>query len=109
MRWLPTKKFFVIFLVIHAAASTGLAAASLSMVMERFDSGTPEGPLESFIVSTSQVLLSPLFNTLRQIHLISIWFSGLSGWLLVLANSALWALVVWWLGQGFIRLRRRSS
>jgi hypothetical protein len=65
--------------------------------MDRFDSGLPPTSADKAVEALSDFLLSPLFKLATRSTLVGKLFSGLLGYLPLLANSVLWAFLTWWL------------
>jgi hypothetical protein len=108
-RWWPHRLFFVSFVVAHAATSIGLFMLDFSRGMSRFDSGLPPSWVDSLLSRLSNVFLSPLFLLVARSWIGNTVFSGILGYLPLLANSVLWALGAWWLLQLARRLAARRS
>jgi hypothetical protein len=65
--------------------------------MDRFDSGLPPTSADKAVEALSDFLLSPVFKLMTRSILFGELFSGLLGYLPLLANSVLWAFLAWWL------------
>jgi hypothetical protein len=65
--------------------------------MDRFDSGMAPTFGERAVEFLSDLLLSPVFKLTTKSRLLRELFPGLLGYLPLLANSALWAFLTWWL------------
>lgn len=100
----PAAYFLSIFTVLHALASTGTYLWSIKRAMEVSYRGVPHAWLDSVLEITSNVLLSPLFALI--FHLRFDALQGVGAYLVVLANSFLWALAAWWVVK---RFRRREA
>ena len=92
----------------HALLTVYLILQSFSMVMTRFDIGdTTRSASEKIINGLGEILMWPLFSPLTR------WcgrwgtnlFSGLLGYIPILLNSLIWALVITWLWK---RIRDKS-
>lgn len=95
--WHPPWRFFLPFVIAHSCLSVGLSLAAFTNGMDRFDSGLPPTFLEKVVETLSDVFLSPLFKLAIKSRLLGELFSGRLGYLLFVANSVLWAFLVWWL------------
>lgn len=100
----PAAYFLAIFTVLHGLASTGTYLWSIKRAMEISDRGVTHTWLDSLLEATSNVLLSPLFALI--FHLRFDALQGVGAYLVVLANSILWALAAWWVVR---RFRRRQA
>jgi hypothetical protein len=104
--WMPSKSFFFAFVIVHAGTSVALFLCDLSLGMARFDSDLPPSGFERFVSIASTVLTSPVFTAATRCDRLAVLFPGLLGWLPLVANSALWAVVSWWCVVALSRLRR---
>jgi hypothetical protein len=104
--WMPSKSFFFAFAIVHAVTSAALFLWAFSLGMAHLDSGLPTSDFERLVSSASTVLLSPVFTVATRSNRIAVFFPGLLGWLPLIANSALWAVVSWWCVVALSRLRR---
>jgi len=95
--WYPPWRFFLPFVIAHSCLSVGLSLAAFTDGMDRFDSGLPPTFLEKVVETLSDVFLSPLFKLSIKSRLLGELFPGRLGYLLFVANSVLWAFLVWWL------------
>jgi hypothetical protein len=109
--WLPPRLFFVVFVLVHSAVSVWLSLLTFSAGMARFESGASPTVKERLIEHASTVLLSPIFTLALRSHIATTLLPGLLGYLPVLANSALWAVVAWWLIRliDHLRLKQRTA
>ena len=89
--------------------STWLFMLDFSRAMGRLDSGLPPSWSDSLVARLSNVFLSPLFVLMARSNVGGVVFSGILGYLPLLANSVLWALGAWWLLQLARRLGARRS
>ena len=108
---LPPRLFFVVFVLVHSAVSVWLALITFSAGMARFESGASPTVKERLIEHASTVLLSPIFTLAMRSHITATLLPGLLGYLPVLANSALWAVVAWWLIRliDHLRIKQRTA
>jgi hypothetical protein len=107
--WLPPKRFFFIFVGVHAAISIALFFLDFQLGMARFDSGLPASGVERIVSGASTVLLSPLFIAAVRSATIAALLPGRLGWAPLLANSALWAAASWWCIVAVSWLRKSQS
>jgi hypothetical protein len=107
--WIPSKLFFFAFVIVHAGTSLALFFRDFSLEMARLDSGLPPSGVDRLVSSASIVLLSPVFTAATRSDRIAVFFPGLLGWLPLVANSALWAVVSWWCVVALSRLRRTRA
>jgi len=103
--WLPSRAFFLVFLSIHAAVSVALLAYDFQLGMARFDSGTSAPAFERIVSLVSTALVAPVFTAAVHSPTVGALFPGRLGWVALLANSALWAVVCWWLVKAVRGLR----
>jgi hypothetical protein len=95
--WHPPRRFLLPFVIAHSCLSVGLSLLAFINGMDRFDSGLPPTFLEKVVETLSDVLRSPLFKLAMKSRLLGELFSGLLGYIPFVANSVLWAFLVWWL------------
>ena len=95
--WLPSGRFLVLFVLIHAASSVGAFLVCFSQGMDRFDTGAPAAAFEHLACGMAAVLLSPIATLMVRWEYASIFFPGLLAYLPVLANSLVWAVATGWL------------
>ena len=94
---LPSKSFLFAFTAAHAALTVFLFLVTFNRGMSRFDTGAPPTPADNVLESASTVLIFPLGTLAMRWDLAPVFFPGLLGYLPVVANSLVWALVAWWL------------
>jgi hypothetical protein len=83
---------------IHFGISFGLFLIAFSIGMGQLDDGQPLSLCENIITLVSNILLWPIFSP------IAIWvgrishniFHGLWGYIPLVVNSFVWALVIYW-------------
>ena len=94
------KKVYILgtITIIHFGISFGLFLIAFSIVMSWHDHGQPFTLYQNIIMTVSNVLLWPIFYPLVT------WyggkariFHGLWGYILLVANSFVWALVIYWI------------
>lgn len=105
LSFLPSRRFLFIFVPLHAAASWALFLSVFSMSMNRFDTGGPKSLLETALETSSNVLLSPVFIAVTASDRLRPLFPGLLGYLPLLLNSFVWAVLVWLLAAAASRLK----
>ena len=105
LSFLPSRRFLLIFVPLHAAASWALFRSAFSMGMSRFDTGGPKSLLEAALETSSKVLLSPVFMAATASARLRPLFPGLLGYLPLLLNSLVWAVLVWLLAAAASRLK----
>lgn len=98
--------FLATFTVLHGFASASTYLWSLKRAMEISYRGVTHSWLDSVLAFTSNVLLAPLVAL--AFHLRFDVLRGVGAYLVVLANSFLWALVAWWILKRF-RSRQESE
>ena len=98
--WRPPWKFLLPFTAVHAVLSFSLTFLAFKWTMDRFDSGLPPTFADKAVEVVSQFLISPIFKLISRSTLSRELFSGLLGYLPLLANSVLWAFLTWWLVLG---------
>jgi hypothetical protein len=108
---LPPRLFFVVFVLVHSAVSVWLLFITFTAGMARFYSGASPTVKERLLEHASTVLLSPIFTLVTRSHITATLLSGLLGYLPILANSALWAVVAWWLIRliDHLRIKQRTG
>ena len=111
LSFLPSRRFLSIFVPLHAAASWALFLSAFSIGMRRFDTGGPKSLLETALETSSNVLLSPVFTAVTASDQLRPLFPRLLGYLPLLVNSLVWAVLVWLLAAAASRLKtfNRSS
>jgi hypothetical protein len=79
--------------------------------MARFDSGANPSVRDTLVEHSSKILLSPIFTLVERSDIAAALLPGLLSYLAVLANSALWAVVSWWLIRlpGRLRTQQRTA
>lgn len=103
----PLKRsvvFVGVFTLLHALVSTGVYLWSIKRSMEVAYKGVPHTWLDSILTAASSILLSPVFALFFRLRLDLL--RGIGAYLAVLANSLLWAVVVWWV---VTILKRRAA
>ncbi|MBL0226352.1 MAG: hypothetical protein IPQ16_12540 [Geobacteraceae bacterium] len=98
-RLLPT----ILITICHATLTWLLFMLSFRMSMSRFDSGIPGMPGEHTLSKAAEIMMWPLITPILHWH--PKWFyqvfPGLLGYIPLLLNSLLWALVIVWLWRRF--------
>ena len=95
--WLPSRRYLVSFVFIHATSSVGAFLICFDQGMDRFDTGASPTAFEHLACGMGAVLLSPIATLIVRWEFAPIYFPGLLGYLPVLANSLVWAVAAWWL------------
>lgn len=95
--WCPPWRFLVPFVATHSLASLGLFLVAFGQGMARLDTGGEPTFIERAASSLSKLLLSPLFILTTRSKALRAVFPGLLAYVPLLANSVLWAFLVWWL------------
>jgi hypothetical protein len=84
--------------MVHATVSYCLYLWSFLKMMDRFDTEASASFLEMAAFWSSKVLLSPLFYPAIKYHLPYLrWFPGHLGYVLVLLNSSIWVVAIFWI------------
>ena len=92
--------YFIIVMIAHAIVSVSSMIYAFSHSMERWDKGGSPSSLEQVLSVIKDILFFPIVD---MFHLAPKgMFSGLLGYIPILLNSGLWALV---LTFGFIKIR----
>ena len=102
---MPSRRFLLIFVPLHAAASWALFLSAFSVGMSRFDTGGPKSFLETALEASSNVLLNPVFVPVTSSARLRPFFPGLLGYVPLLLNSLVWAVLVWLLAIAVSRLK----
>lgn len=106
---IASRRFLLWFTAVHALASAACSVTSFGLGMGRLDTGSPPSLFERVLEGLSLLLLSPLFTAFERSELARLALPGLLGWLLVIANSLLWALGTWFVIAGLRRIGSPAS
>ena len=84
------------FVLIHGSAGVGATLLSLAQSVAHYPAAPPATLAQRAVEFASQVLLSPVVTLAARSALPSLFPHPLLSFALLLANSFLWAVVIWY-------------